>query len=481
MAASTLNNLFWKFAERISAQLISLIVSIVLARLLEPSQFGLIAMVLVFIALADTLVVGSFSDALIQKKDADELDFSSVLCFNIGFSICLYIILFFSAPFITSFYGDQYSLLTPVLRVLGLRILISAINAVHNAYVARLFIFKKYFIATISATLVSAVIGVVMAYMEYGVWALVAQQLVSCVVNTFTLNRVVRFNLSLKCSYDRLKVLIPYGSKVLGTSLLVTVFMELRSLIIGKLYSPASLAYFDRGRQFPNLLVANINTSIGAVLFPKMSSQQDDIELVKQTTRKSIRLSSYIMSPLMLGLAAAAEPFVRLILTEKWIDCVPLLQIFCIIFLFQPVHTANTQAIKAIGRSDITLKLEFIKKCIEIVTLLCVMWISVEAIAINMVVLTTLFTLINARPNIKLLGYSFKEQMKDILPNVGMAVLTAIVMISVNIINLSPVLSIITQIILGLFIYSFLSNLFKVEEFFYIKRLLSEFVSKIKK
>jgi len=187
------------------------------------------------------------------------------------------------------------------------------------------------------------------------------------------------------------------------------------------------------------------------------------------------------MSPLMLGLAAAAEPFVRLILTEKWIDCVPLLQIFCIIFLFQPVHTANTQAIKAIGRSDITLKLEFIKKCIEIVTLLCVMWISVEAIAINMVVLTTLFTLINARPNIKLLGYSFKEQMKDILPNVGMAVLTAIVMISVNIINLSPVLSIITQIILGLFIYSFLSNLFKVEEFFYIKRLLSEFVSKIKK
>ena len=200
---------------------------------------------------------------------------------------------------------------------------------------------------------------------EKGVWALVAQQLVSCVVNTFTLNRVVRFNLSLKCSYDRLKVLIPYGSKVLGTSLLVTVFMELRSLIIGKLYSPASLAYFDRGRQFPNLLVANINTSIGAVLFPKMSSQQDDIELVKQTTRKSIRLSSYIMSPLMLGLAAAAEPFVRLILTEKWIDCVPLLQIFCIIFLFQPVHTANTQAIKAIGRSDITLKLEFIKKCIE--------------------------------------------------------------------------------------------------------------------
>lgn len=469
MAASTLNNIFWKFAERVSAQFISVVVSIVLARLLEPTQFGLIAMVLVFIALADTLIVGSFSDALIQKKKADDLDFSSVLCFNVGFSVCLYIILFFSAPLISSFYGEKYVLLTPVLRVLGLRILVSAVSAVQSAYVSRNMIFKKYFVATITATLASAVVGIVMAYLGYGVWALVAQQLVSTIVSTFTLNRVVKFKLSMKCSYARLKELIPYGSRVLATSLLITVFSELRALIIGKLYTPANLAYFDRGRQFPNLFVSNINTSIGAVLFPKMASQQDNVELVKQTTRRSIRFASYIMAPLMLGLAAAADPFVRLILTEKWIGCVPLLQLFCVFYLFQPVHTANIQAIKAIGRSDITLKLEFIKKTIEIITLLCVMKISVEAIVVNMAVLTTLFTFVNAYPNIKLLKYTLKEQIYDISPSIGISLVMALLMYIVNFLSLSPVLTLVLQAVVGILSYVILSVITRNAEYQFVK------------
>ena len=473
MAKSNLvSNLAWKFAERISAQLISTVVSIILARLLDPSHYGVISIVMIFITLANVFVSNGFGSALIQKKSATAVDFFSVLYFNIGFSCVLYLILFVTAPLIAAFYGEGYEILTPVLRVLGLRIILSAVNSVQQAYVSRKMIFRKFFIATLWGTVISAIVGIGMAYKGFGVWALVVQYLVSTTVSTLTLMITIGKKPQLVFSLNSLKELFPFGARILGTGLLITGYQELRALIIGKLYSSADLAYYDKARHFPQLIITNINTSISAVLFPKLASQQSELERVKATTRNSICFSSYVMSPMMFGLAAVATPFVRLLLTEKWMACVPLLQMFCIVYLFQPIHTANMEAIKAIGRSDILLKLEIIKKVIELLALLISMWFGVTAILLGMTICAVLFVFVNAYPNIKLLGYSIREQMQDILPNMGMATIMFAGVWAIGLLNLPDAATLIIQLISGAAIYLALSAVFRNRQFMYIKSLL---------
>lgn len=476
--SSTLTNLIWKFGERISSQLVSFIVSIIIARILAPADYGLVAMVMVFISISYVLVDGGFSSALIQKKDADRLDFSTVFYFSVALAFAIYVILYFSAPYITLFYGEQYQLLTPLIRVLGLQIIIYSINSIQNAYVSRKMMFRNFFWATLIGTCFSAVVGIYMAYNEFGVWALVGQHLTASIINILTLYVITRKLPRWEFSFSRLKSLLNYGAKLLGANLLTNLFLDIRSIIIGKLYSADHLAFFDRGKQYPQLVGNNINTSVGAVLFPRMSLQQDNTKAIKETTRKSIRFCAYVMCPLMLGLAAVAEPIVCLLLTEKWLPCVPFLQLFCIIYLFQPIHTANMQAIKALGRSDIYLKLELVKKSIEIVMLLIVMHISVIAIAINMAVLTTLFTLINAYPNTKLLNYSLKEQINDIMPAICMSIVVYISVYLVTYLDINNLYILVLQVIIGLFVYITLSMTTKNKEFFYIYNIILEKIRK---
>lgn len=467
-----ISNMAWKFAERITAQIVTAIVSIILARVLSPMHYGLVAIVEIFITFANVFVSDGFGSALIQKKDADSLDFCSVLYFNISFSILLYILLYLIAPAISRFYGAGYEEITPVLRVLGLRLILSAINSVQQAYVSKHMIFKKFFRATLSGTVCSAIVGIAMAYKGYGVWALVFQYLTNTTVDTFVLNRSLKLKPKLIFSFARLKGMLKYGSGILFAKLLITGYQELRALIIGKIYSSSELAYYDKGRQFPKLIVTNIDTSLGAVLFPKMSVEQSNIERIKETTRNSIRFSSFIMCPLMLGLAAVSDSFVKLILTEKWTACVPLMRMFCVIYLFQPIHTANMQAIKAIGRSDIYLRLELIKKAIELLTLILVAPISVDAIVISMAILTTLFTFINSFPNQKLLNYSFKEQMQDISPNIIVSCIMFVVVFYLGKINNNYIIKMIIQIMAGGFFYFSVAYFTKNSELMYLIKLL---------
>lgn len=470
--SSVISNISWKFAEKISSQAVSLVVSIVLARILDPKDYGSIAMVMIFVTLANVIVDGGFNSALIQKKNADRLDFSTVFYFSLVFSIFIYVVLYVCAPLIVSFYGPEYTILTPVLRLVGLQIIFTSVNAVQQAYVSRQMMFKKFFYSTLAGTCFSAFIGLLMAYSGYGIWALVGQYLSASIVNLITLYVITRKLPALEFSFDRLKGLLDYGIKIFATSLLVQFYLQLRSLVIGKIYSAKDLAYFDRGRQFPCLLGDNINTSVGAVLFPKMSQEQDNPKLLKDSTRKAIRYGAFVMCPMMLVFGASSEPFVRLILTEKWMSCVPLMQIFCVIYLFQPIHTANMQAIKALGKSDVYLKLEILKKVIELICLLAVMRISVHAIAINMAVLTTLFTLINAYPNKKLLDYSFREQFDDIMPSVSISLLTAGLVWLVVLLRLPDVITLFAQYVLGFIIYYVLAKLFLKKELNYIKEIL---------
>ena len=476
---STFNNLFWKLAERISAQLVSLVVSIVLARILDPEHYGAIAIVMVFITLANVFISDGLGSALIQKKNADKLDFSTVLIANVGLSVVLYALLFFAAPFISEFYGSGYEILTPVMRILGLRLILGAINSVQQAYVAREMIFRKFFLATFLGTVLSAVVGIWMAYHGYGIWSLVAQYLINTTVDTIVLQASLRKWPGLGFSFQRLRALFSFGIKILGAGLLIQGYQEMRALIIGKVYSSGDLAYFDRGRQFPKLISTNIDASISAVLFSKMSREQDDKSKVKETMRKSVRFSSYLMSPMMLGLAAIAEPFVLVFLTEKWLPCVFMLQIFCVCYIFNPIHSANNQAYKAVGRSDIYLKLEIIKKIIEIIILLCVMWISPLAIAASMAITNFVFIFINAVPNKRIIGYSLKEQLKDIVPNLMTALLMGAMVFFMGILPIeSTVILLLLQVVSGMLIYLALSLFFKNKEF---KELLNMVVLFVKK
>lgn len=471
-SSGLLSNLFWKFAERISAQMVTLVVSLILARLLEPEHYGMVSIAMIFITVANVFVSDGFGSALIQKKDADALDFSTILYFNISFSIVLYLLIFMFAPLVQKFYGSGYELLTPVLRILGIRLILSAINSVQQAYVAKKMMFKMFFVSTFLGTVISAIVGITLAYKGAGVWAIVAQYLTNTTIDTVVLNIRLRKKPLLAFSFQRLIGLFKYGVNILGASLLVCGYQQLRAMIIGKIYSSSDLAFYDRAQQFPQVFVTNINSSIGAVLFPKMSNEQDDRSKVKETARMSIRFSSFFICPLMVGLAAVAEPLVRLLLTEKWISCVPLLRLFCIMYLVQPIHTANMQAIKAIGHSDIFAKLEVVKKSIELVSLLLVMKKGVTAIVLNMTILNILFVLFNTFPNVRLLNYKFSDQMKDIVPNFIKSLAMGGVVYCLHFIKIPEIVLLILQVVAGLLTYFMISIITKSSELAYLRKLI---------
>lgn len=475
----TLSNLVWRFAERCGAQGVSFVVSIVLARLLAPDVYGTVALVTVFTSILQVFIDNGIGNALIQKKDADDLDFSTIFYFNIVLCLCLYFLMFLSAPFIASFY--EMPELTPVVRVLSLTLVISGIKNVQQAYVSRHLMFRKFFFSTLAGTIGAAIIGIALAYFGFGVWALVVQQVFNAAVDTLVLWITVPWRPKKMFSFQRLKKLYSYGWKLLAASLLNTVYSDLRQLIIGKLYSSSDLAYYNRGKQFPHLIVTNINTSIDSVLFPVMSNVQDKREKVCDMTRLSIKVSTYIMAPLMMGLAATAGPLVKVLLTEKWSECIPYLRIFCITYMFYPIHTANLNAIKAMGRSDLYLKLEVTKKAVGMILLLISMNFGVMAMAYSLLISSVTSQIINSWPNRTLLKYGYLEQLKDIMPSVFLALFMGACVYLISYLNLSLWLILIIQVMIGAIIYIAGSCLLKLEGFTYLLGILKPYLQKLKK
>lgn len=472
----TLSSLFWRFLERCGAQGVTFIVTIVLARLLAPEVYGLMALVTIFTTILQVFVDSGMGNALIQKKDADDLDFSSVFFFNVVLCIALYLLLFFGAPLIAIYYHNPE--LTLIIRVLGITLLIAGVKNVQLAYVSRNLQFKRFFFATLGGTIVAAVIGIAMAYMGFGIWALVAQSLFNAMIDTIILWITVRWRPKLQFSFARLKGLLRYGWKLLASSLLHTFYTNLRTLVIGKLYTPADLAYYEKGQSFPTLIVSNINASIDSVLLPTISGVQDNQETVKAITRRAIVTSSYLMWPMMVGLAVVAKPLVVLLLTEKWLPAVPFLQITCFSLGLEPLQTANLNAIKALGRSDIFLKLEIIKKTISIIILLLSMRFGVMAIAISGLVYSVIATMFNAAPNRELLGYSYFEQVKDILLSFILSILMGVTIYPIALLSLPMILTLLIQVIAGVIFYLGVSAFLKLEPLFYIFNTIRQYKRK---
>ena len=460
------SNLIWRFMERFGSQAVSFVVSIVLARLLEPELYGSVALVLVITSILQVFVDSGMATALIQKKDTDDLDFSSVFYFNLAFCLLLYTGLFLAAPLLSRAYGD--SSLVPVIRVLGLTIVVSGVKNVQQAYVSKTMQFRRFFFATLGGTIFSAAVGISMAYLGYGIWALVMQQLLNAAVNTAILWLTVGWKPQRCFSLRRLKVLVAYGWKILVSALLDTAYLKLYQLVVGLKYTSEDLAFYNKGDQYPNLLVENINSSIDSVLLPVLSAEQDEREQVREMTRRAVKTSTYLMFPMMAGLAVCAEPFVRLLLTEKWLPSVPYMQVFCLMYAFYPLHTANLNAVKAMGRSDIFLKLEILKKLISTVLLVASVNLGVYAIALSQLLSCLMAAVINAWPNRRLLGYSFLSQLRDVLPALLLSGIMGGAVWCLSLTDLPDLPLLIVQVAAGAAIYAGLSAAFGVDSFRYL-------------
>lgn len=468
------SGLFWKFGERIGAQAVSFLVSVILARLLLPSDYGVVALITIFIDIANVFVSSGFGSALVQKKDADEIDFSSVFYFSIAMSWFLYAVVFVFAPVAAGFYGQE--ILTPVLRVMALKLPLAGINSVQHAYVQKHMMFKRFFFSTLIGTAGSAVVGIVMAYMGFGPWALVAQYLFNSTVDTVVLWFTVRWRPVKAFSGVRMSILFRFGWKMLCSELIHTSYSQIRSLIIGKVYTEKDLAFYNQGGKLPGILVTNINSSITSVLFPAMTLKQDDIGKLKEVVRTSIRVGSYIMWPLMTGLMVLSEPVVRLVFTEKWLPCVPFMQIACIQYALEPVQTANVQAVKAMGKGRTFLIMEIVKKTFGVVMIVAVMYRGVMAIAVTALIVTLFAAIVNSTPNRKYLGYTYQEQAADLYPSVLLSAAMAVCVYFAGKVPMPPIAGIVFQVVTGIAVYILLSRILRMSQFTYLTGVAKSFM-----
>lgn len=473
-----LGNFIWRFLERSGAQIVAFVVSIILARLLDPELYGTVAIVTAITTIMQVFITSGLGTALVQKKDSDDVDFSTVFYFNVVMCLVVYAVMFFAAPLIAMLYDMPE--LTPIVRVLSLTLVISGVRNIQHSYVSKHMLFKNFFFSTIGGTIASAIVGIGMAYAGFGVWALVGQQISNILIGTVVLWFTVKWRPKWKFSFDSLKTLFSFGWKLLVSSLIDSVYNEIRTFVIGAKYSSADLAFYDKGKKFPNLIVQNVNTSIDSVLLPVLAKEQDNRDRVKAMTRRAIKTSSYIMMPLMMGLAVCAEPIVRLLLTEKWMGCVLFMRVFCFTYAFYPIHTANLNAIKAMGRSDLFLRLEIIKKAVGLTAVAISMWFGVEWMAYSLLITTFISQAVNAYPNKKLLGYSYGQQILDMLPQIVLSCVMGAAVFCIQFIGLNDILTLLIQVPLGALIYIVGSYVFKIDSFSYVLNMLKGFLKRKK-
>lgn len=461
---------FWKFLERFSVQGINFIVTIVLARVLLPEDYGVVALVSIFLTLAEVIAEGGFGTALVQKKDSDNIDFSTVFYFSLIIAIILYGTLFVSAPLISKFF--KQGSLSKLLRVLGLSVVFYSINSVQKAYVSRKMLFRKLFVCTLVAVIVSGFLGIVMAFRGMGAWALVIQALSNQIFTTLLLWLVVKWHPNLVFSKQRFLQLFDFGWKILTTNFIITLFTRIRTLVIGKLFSPSSLAYYEKGNQFPSLISENVCGSIQTVIFPVLSEAQDDRTKVAAMMQKVVNTSCLFMFPIMLGMFSCAEQLVVLLLTEKWIGAVPFLRIVCLAFLFTPISIPNQQAITSLGYSGLTLKMEAIRKCLDVVILVVSCFFGIKAIAWGVVLYDFLCLFINLFPNRRLLNITIIEQLYGVLPSFIAAIIMLLSIYWINYMSWHPAIQLTTSLFLGTLIYGIMCRLFKIECFMEILNII---------
>lgn len=476
---TVISSLKWKFFERISSQIVTFFITLILARILTPGDYGVIAILTVFINIATVFVQGGFNTALIQGEEITDKDYSSVLYFSLIVAGVIYVVLFLTAPFIAQFYSQK--ILISMTRVLALILFLGAFNSVQVAYVTRELQFKVLFNCNFLSNLVSGIIGIILAILGAGAWALVVQQifyqLFVCIMMLFC----TQWRPTLYCSLKHIKKLISFGGRILASNLLVTLFLNIRSLLVGKIYSSEELGYFDKGKQFPRTLMDALNGTIQTVMLPVYSHEQNNINLIKQMVRKSIQISCYVVFPMMIGLVCVAKPLIQILLTDKWAMAIPIVQIFAFTYMCQPIQTISAQAIKAIGNSKKILQLEMIRKTIELSLLIISLPFGINVIALSSMVSGILSCIISVQPNRKLLGYNYKEQLYDIGIPFLFSICMGVIVWWIGVFIKCNIIKICIQVILGTGIYLGLSIISRNKIFLYLFSCLKEFKTEILK
>ena len=474
-----LSSLAWKYMETFGSTLASFVISIVVARLLGPKVIGTVALLTVFINWSTIFIQSGFNMALIQRTDIGQQDFSSVFFINSALSIVLYGMLFLGAPLVANYY--QIPELRGLLRVLALQLLPGGLVSIQSAIIARRFQFKQAFFRTIITVVISGTIGIYMAYAGYGAWALVIQSVASVYIGCVVFAIAIPWKPSLTFSWARVKGLLGFGGKILISSLLDSFYQEMYSLAIGKRYQAAALGYYNKGKQFPTQIVIAIDSSIQSVMLPAYASKQNDKPAVKAMLRRTISTSSFIVFPILAGLAATADPLIRLLLSEQWIGAVPFLQIYCIVLLTHPLTIANGQAINALGRSDVTLRVNLWKKGVGFAILFLSLLGDIYTVAWGMALSSAIFLVFNISPNKKLIDYGILEQIKDILPYLVISGVMFCIVSLWNLVALAPAVKMLLQIVTGLVVYIGISKLLHMESLNVVIDILKHYWSRRKK
>lgn len=466
ITVQTVQSVSWSAIERFSVQAIQFVISIILARLVAPAEFGLIAMLTIFIAVAQSFVDSGFSSALVQKRKRTEIDFSTVFYFNIAISILIYLILYLSAPYIALFYDEP--LLNMLCKWMGLNIIIQGLSVVQIAQLTILLDFKTQAKASLISVFISGLLGVGLAYYEYGVWALLAQLLLYNILNTLLLWSFTKWIPQFIFSWRSLFTLFSFGSKLLLSGLLHTVYVNLYSLVIGRKYSASDVGYFNQANlsaRFPSISLMAI---ISRALYPIQCEIQDDNELLSASFLKYLRMTSYIIFPIMIGLAVMAKSLIFVVLTDKWLPMSPLLSILCIAYMWVPIMMVNSQILNVKGRSDYFLKAEIIKKIIGIIIMSVTLQYGLTIICIGIILYSVLDMIIIIYYSKKVIDIGYYKQFLSVFPNILLSVFMAvIVLFSMSIIS-NVYLQIALGVPLGIGVYIALSKIFNVREYYFL-------------
>jgi teichuronic acid exporter len=454
--------MLWNAVEKLSTQGGQFIIGIVLARILMPADFGLIGMLSIFIAISQIFIDSGMGSGLIQKKNRTDTDFSTVFIFNFAVSTFFYIVLYFAAPLIANFYSMPK--LTVLTRVLTINIVINSLAIVQRSRLTINLDFKTIAKVNVVSVLTSGACGIFFAYMGYGVWALVIQNLVRSIVSVIMLVRLSKWNPSFTFSKKSFNTLFKFGSKLLVAGLIAETFRNIYNITIGKIYSAAELGFYTRAKSFAELSAGTVTNVIHQVTYPILASLQDDNKKMISVFSQMIRMSAFIIFPTMTILALVADPFIRLVLTEKWSPAIPLLQWMCFARVFYPVNAININILNAVGRSDLFLKVDLSKLPFTIIALIITLPIGVKAVVIGHVVTSVISFFINAYLPGKLFGYGIRSQIRDIIPVVLISAVTALIVFIVNSFVEMLILKLLIGISTGLIIYIGTSYIFKINE-----------------
>lgn len=469
----TISGLLWSFIDNIAKRAITFIIGIMLARLLTPREFGLIGMLTIFIVISQSFIDSGFTEALIRKQKCNQTDYSTVFYFNLVVGILLYFLLFISANYISIFFNEPQ--LEIIVKLLGLGLIIESLTIVQRAVLIKRIDFKLQTKISIISSLISGIIGIVMAFKGFGVWSLVIMTLTGYAFTSFFLWLWNKWKPSWTFNMESFKEMFSFGSKLLLSALLNNIYNNIYLLIIGKYFSAAELGYYTRADQFKNLPSQNINSVIQQVSYPVLAEIQNDIPKLKGAYKKLIRSTMLITFVLMLAMAAIAKSLIIVLIGLKWLPSVIYLQMLCFVGMLYPLHSLNLNMLNVLGRSDLFLKLEIIKKTLAIPAIVVGIMYGIKGLIIGMIITSFISFFINSYWSGKFINYSSIEQIKDVLPSFLLAVFIAIILFFLGeIINVSNFIKMSIQISTGALLFIGISEILRMKDYLYIKNIISE-------